>query len=241
AMAGRKLYHFTVRWGEERDSDDAAGKLVARSEFRPEPAALAAVLPRFIGRVMQRPPAFSALKLGGARAYDLARAGALPVIEPRPIEIDELRLIDCPDRDHAVLSAAVGRGTYIRALARDLGRALGGHAHVAALSRRAVGRFRIEAAISLDKLAALGHSAAASEHLLPVETALDDIPALALTEAEARALRCGRTVVPLRPLERARIDQIGDGATVCAMSEGKLVALAETQAGGLRPVRVLNL
>ncbi len=150
-------------------------------------------------------------------------------------------LLDIPDPDHAVLAAMVGRGTYIRALARDLGEALGTHAHITALCRRMVGRFRLEQAISLDNLASLGHSAVLSEHLLPIETALDDIPALALTDAEAHALRYGQTVTALRPSDRARIDQIGDGVTLCAMSGGKLVALVEIEAGGLRPVRVLNL
>jgi tRNA pseudouridine55 synthase len=111
---------------------------------------------------------------------------------------------------------------------------------VVELTRRTVGRFRLEQAISLDKLAALGQDAAASEHLLPIETALDDIPALALTEAEAHALRCGQTVTLLRPSDRIRLDQIGDGATLCATSGGKLVALVELAAGGLRPVRVMN-
>jgi tRNA pseudouridine55 synthase len=238
---GQKLYHFTLAWGEERDTDDIAGQVVATSTVRPTREEIGAVLPRFTGRLMQRPPAFSALKVAGERAYALARAGETPKLAPRPVEIAELRLLDMPDRDHAEFAALVGRGTYIRALGRDLGRALGTYAHVSALCRRAVGRFRLEQAISLDKLAALGHSAAAPEYLLPVETALDDIPALAVTEAEAHALRCGRTVTPLQASERARIDQIGDGATLCAMSEGKLIALVETEAGGLRPVRVMNL
>ncbi len=155
--------------------------------------------------------------------------------------IESFCLIDRPDPDHARFAAWVGRGTYVRALARDLGEALGTCAHVTQLCRRAVGRFRLEQAISLDNLATLGHSGEASAYLLPIETALDDIPALALTEAEAHALRCGQSVTALRPSERARIDQIGDGATLCAMSGGKLVALVEIEAGGLRPVRVMNL
>jgi tRNA pseudouridine55 synthase len=241
AIEGRKLYHFTVCWGEARDTDDAEGAIVATSAVRPSRAAIEAALPHFVGTVMQRPPTYSALKIAGERAYDLAREGASVVLAPRPVEIDELRLLDLPDPDHAAFAALVGRGTYIRALARDLGEALGTCAHVVALCRRSVGRFRLDRAISLDNLAALGHSAAASEHLLPIETALDDIPALALTEAEAHALRCGQTVTPLRSSDRVRIDQIGDGATLCAMSGGKLVALVEIEAGGLRPLRVMNL
>jgi tRNA pseudouridine55 synthase len=240
-MAGRKTYRFTLRWGEARDSDDAEGRVIATSPVRPTATALAAVLPRFIGLVEQRPPAFSAVKLAGERAYALARAGECPDLAARPVEILELRLIAIPDADHAELEAVVGKGTYIRALARDLGTALGTSAHITALRRLAVGRFRIEDAISLEILAALGHSAGAFRHLLPVETALDDIPALALTEAEAHRLRCGQAVTPLRPEDRARIDQLGDGTMVCATIGGKPVALTEIVAGGLRPVRVLNL
>jgi tRNA pseudouridine55 synthase len=241
AIEGRKLYHFTVRWGEARDTDDSEGAVTATSAVRPDRAAIEAALPQFSGAILQRPPAFSAIKVAGERAYDLARDGAPPALEPRPVEVESFRLLDMSDPDHASFAAWVGRGTYVRALARDLGAALGTCAHVAALRRHAVGRFRLERAISLDKLVSLGQDAAASEHLLPIETALDDIPALALTEDEAQALRCGQPVTPLRPSDRARLDQIGDGATLCAMSGGRLVALVAVTAGEVRPVRVMNL
>jgi tRNA pseudouridine55 synthase len=241
AMAGRKVYRFMLRWGEARDTDDTEGKVIATSPARPDAAGIAAVLPRFTGDVIQRPPAYSALKLDGARAYDLARDGAVVALAPRPVRIDTLRSLGQPDADHAEFEAVVGKGTYIRALGRDLGEALGTCAHVTALRRLAVGPFTLADAISLDKLAMLGHSAADSGHLLPIETALDDIPALALTEAEAHRLRCGQTVTPLQPADRARIDQLGNGAMLCATIGGKLVALVEVAAGGLRPVRVLNL
>jgi tRNA pseudouridine55 synthase len=241
AIEGRKLYRFTLRWGEARDTDDAAGQVVATSPLRPEPDAIRALLPRFTGAILQRPPVYSALKVAGARAYDLARQGTPAVLAPRAVEVASLTLLEVVDRDHARFEAVVGKGTYIRALARDLGQALGTCAHVAELRRHAVGRFTLERAISLDMLAALGHSAVASEHLLPIETALDDIPALALSEAEARALRFGQAVTPLRPSDRARIEQFGDGATFCATSGGKLVALVAVESGGLRPVRVLKV
>lgn len=241
AMAGRKTYRFTLRWGEARDTDDAEGKVTATSPARPAHAAIEAALPAFTGRLEQRPPAFSALKLGGERAYALARQGAEVALAPRPVEVLRLSLVAEPDPDHAEFEAEVGKGTYIRALGRDLAEALGTCAHVVALRRLSVGSFRAEAAISLDNLAALGHSAAASGHLLPIETALDDIPALALSEEEAHRLRCGQTVTPLRPDDRARIDQLGDGATIRATTGGKLVAIAEVLAGGIKPVRVLNL
>ncbi|HWG79926.1 MAG TPA: tRNA pseudouridine(55) synthase TruB [Stellaceae bacterium] len=241
AMAGRKIYRFTLRWGEARDTDDGEGKVVQTSPVRPDAAAIAAILARFVGDIVQRPPAFSALKLDGERAYDLARGGATLALAERPVRIDALRCLGQPDADHAEFEAVVGKGTYIRALGRDLGEALGACAHVTALRRLAVGPFAVADAISLDKLTLLGHSAAASGHLLPIETALDDIPALALTETEAHRLRCGQTVTPLQPSDRARIDQLGDGATLCATIGGKPVAVVEVAAGGLRPVRVLNL
>ena len=241
AMAGKKRYRFALRWGEARDTDDGEGRIVAVSAQRPGPEAILAALPRFIGCVQQRPPAYSAIKLGGRRAYALARGGSEPVLVERPVEIADIALIEQPDADHAVFEAEVGKGTYIRALARDLGLALGTFAHVTALKRLSVGGFTLDRAISLDKLAALGHSAAASEHLLPLETALDDIPALAMTEDEVQALRCGRSVAPLRPWDRARIDAFADGATVRATSNGRLVALVAIEAGLIRPVRVMNL
>lgn len=240
AMDCRKEYGFTVRWGEARDSDDAEGAVIARSDVRPDAAAIAAILSRFCGTIIQRPPAYSALKLAGRRAYDLARAGEIVELAPRPVEIDWLRFVGAIDADHAAFEACVGKGTYIRSLARDLGEALGTCAYVTALRRLSVGRFTLDRAISLDNLANLGHDAAASEHLLPLETPLDDIPAFALTEAEATALRHGQAVTLLRPGDRAQIDQIGDGKTVCATSNGKLVALVEIVAGELRPVRVMN-
>jgi tRNA pseudouridine55 synthase len=240
AMAGRKTYRFTLRWGEGRDTDDAEGAVVATSAVRPDAAAIAAALPAFTGTILQTPPVYSAIKLGGQRAYKLARAGAEVALAPRPVEIAALRLVGQPDPDHAEFEMETGKGAYVRALGRDLAIALGTLAHVSALRRLAVGPFTLERAISLDNLAALDHSAAAFGHLLPIETALDDIPALALTEAEAHRLRHGQSVVPLLAADRARIDQLGTGAMVRATTGQTLVALAEIVAGGLRPVRVIN-
>jgi tRNA pseudouridine55 synthase len=240
AMAGRKTYRFTLRWGEGRETDDAEGAVVGTSAVRPDAAAILAALPGFTGTILQTPPAYSAIKLGGQRAYKLARAGAEVELAPRPVEIAALRLVRQPDPDHAEFEMETGKGAYVRALGRDLATALGTLAHVSALRRVAVGPFTLERAISLDNLAALDHSAAAFGHLLPIETALDDIPALALTEAEAHRLRHGQSVVPLLAADRARIDQLGTGAMVRATTGQTLVALAEIVAGGLRPVRVIN-
>lgn len=238
--ARTKRYRFRVRWGIATDTDDREGAAIAEDPARPGPAAIMAALPGFVGTILQRPPAYSALKIAGRRAYALARAGQPPELAPRPIEIHELRLIGAADPDHADFEAAVGEGTYIRALARDLAAALGTLGHIAELRRLAVGRFGETQAISLDLALSLGHSLAASEHLLPIETALDDIPALVLTAAEAARLCHGQRVTPQDAGERARLDRIADGTIVGARHQRLLVALARIEQGGLRPVRIIN-
>jgi tRNA pseudouridine55 synthase len=174
-MDGRKLYRFTVRWGEERDTDDAEGRVVARSDQRPVRDAIIALLPSFTGTIDQVPPRYSAIKVEGERAYDLARDGAHVELAARPVEIGRLELVDLPDPDHAVLEAECGKGTYVRSLARDLGRALGCFGHVNALRRAAVGPFGEKSMILLEQLEALCHRAASGEGsladaLMPVET-----------------------------------------------------------------------
>jgi len=241
AMEGRKAYRFAVRWGERRSTDDSEGAVVATADRRPSRAEIEAALPGFTGEIRQRPPEYSALHIEGERAYDRARRGASVVLAPRTVRIDSLRLLAIPDPDHAEFEAEVGKGTYIRALARDLAEALGTVGHVSTLRRVRVGPFTEARAISLENLASLGHSPGPFGHLLPLETALDDIPALALTEAEATRLRCGQTVLPLRPSDRALILELGDGQRIRATCGEKLVALAEIAAGALRPVRVMNL
>jgi len=241
AMAARKTYRFTVRWGEARTTDDAEGTVIATSDRRPREAEIGTVLSGFVGEIRQRPPTYSALKVAGERAYDLARGGEVVELEARSVRIESLRLRAVPDPDHAEFEAEVGKGTYIRALGRDLALKLGTCGHISALRRTRVGPFDEAHAISLDKLTSLGHSPPPFEHLLPVETALDDIPALALTEAEAARLRCGQAVLPLRPTDRAFILELGNGQRIRATCGTKLVALAEIADGALRPVRVLNL
>jgi tRNA pseudouridine55 synthase len=231
---GRKRYRFRVRWGAATDTDDREGAIVGESAARPTADEIVAALPAFTGTILQRPPAYSAIKLGGRRAYDLARAGRPPELAARPAEIFSLRLLSAADRDQAEFEAIVGDGTYIRALARDLAQALGTCAHVVALRRLAVGRFTETQAISLDRAVTLGHSLAASEYLLPIETALDDIPALAVTAAEAARLRHGQRVAP------AGCDGgIGEGVLVGLWHARRVVALARVEGGVVRPVRVI--
>src|SRR6202040_2662956 len=162
-MDGRKVYRFTVRWGEERDTDDAEGRVVATSETRPDAAAIRAELPRFTGTIQQVPPRFSAVKIDGERAYDLARDGEAVELAPRAVTIYRLELVETPDPDHAMFAAECGKGTYVRSVARDLGRALGALGHVSALRRSQVGPFREGDMIPLEQVEALCHRATAGE------------------------------------------------------------------------------
>jgi tRNA pseudouridine55 synthase len=240
-MDGMKTYRFTLKFGEARATDDAEGEIIAASDKRPTDGEIQAALPGFRGRILQRPPIFSALKIDGERAYDLARAGEAVELAPREALIERFELIGRPDADQAVFEVRSGKGAYMRSLARDLAEAVGSRGHVAALRRIAVGPFNESHGISLDSLKALGHIPAASRHLLPVATALDDIPALAVTDSEASRLRCGQTVGPIRRQDLERIGHFGSGAIFCARSGGLPVALVRLEAGDLRPVRVLNL
>ena len=209
--------------------------------MRPDKAAIEAMLPSFIGTVTQVPPAFSAIKVEGRRAYAIARGGGeTPVLEPRPVRIDAISLSRLIDRDHAEFLVTCGKGTYMRALARDIARALGTVGHVASLRRTRVGPFTEEQAISLEDFAALGHSAAASGHLLEVETVLDDIPALALTNSEADRLRRGQPVPVIRTANRERIRDLADATILCAVQDGKLIAYTRLDGRMVHPVRVLN-
>ena len=241
AMDASKTYRFTLRFGVARATDDAEGEVTQTSDRRPTYEEIRAILPRFTGTITQVPPAFSAIKVQGERAYDLARAGEQVELEPRQVLIHSIRLLARPNPDEAQFEVVSGKGAYMRALGRDLAIALGTYGHIRDLRRTAVGPFREQGAISLESLKALGHSPAAFEHLMPVETALDDIPALALTATEAIRLRSGQPVGLLHRVDRDRIYELAPGGMVRAMAEGRLVALTRFEAGELVPVRVLNL
>jgi len=240
-MDGMKTYRFTLRWGQATSTDDAEGEVIEEGNRRPGAAEVEEVLPEFLGVIDQVPPTYSAVKIAGRRAYDLARAEADFELGPRRVLIERLDLVSLDDADHATFEVRCGKGAYMRSLARDIGRSLDSPAHIVALRRTTVGPFSESDAISLESLDALGHSAAASEHLLPVEAALDDIPALDLTETEANCLRRGQAVSFLARAHRERVRDLTSGATICAMSAGRPVALARFEDGGIRPVRVLNL
>lgn len=235
-MDGRKTYRFTVHFGIETDTDDAEGKPVATSDLRPADADIVAALASFRGEILQVPPAYSALKIGGERAYDLAREGAEVVLEARPVTIYRLDLVERPDDDHAVLEAECGKGTYVRAIARDLGRMLGARGHVSALRRTSVGPFLEDDLIPLDELRE--RADAGEEALLdaldPVEFALDEIPQIVVTPPDAHRLRCGQSVI-LRGRDAPIVE--GHAAIFC---QNALIAIGDVEAGEIYPHRVFN-
>ncbi len=238
-MDGQKGYRFTVTWGVQTTTDDTEGEAIAESVHRPTRDDIEARLTDFIGNIMQTPPRFSAIRIDGARAYDLARDGEEFEIAAREIRIDDFSLVDLPDADTAVFEASCGKGTYVRAIARDLGIQLGCFGHVTALRRTRVGPFTEDNAISLDKLQEISDNAADRAELEgvldPVESALDDIPALPVSSHDAARLKRGQAV-----LLRGRDAPILKGP-VYALSRGILVALGEVHHGEMRPTRVFNL
>jgi tRNA pseudouridine55 synthase len=244
-MDGAKSYRFTACFGEARDTDDLEGRVIATSDVRPDDASIQAALPEFTGTVLQVPPVYSAIKIDGQRSYKMARDGNGELPPVRNVEISRFELVDRLDADHAVFEVDCGKGTYIRSLARDLGVRLGSVAHVSELRRTLCGPFSEKDAISLDKLAESMLSAPPQDTLLPVTTALDDIPALAMTDTQTDHLRHGRAVRARSGstifVDANQLDAIGDGAVLCAMSGDTPVALARLEGEEIRPVRVLNI
>ncbi|HTW28427.1 MAG TPA: tRNA pseudouridine(55) synthase TruB [Acetobacteraceae bacterium] len=239
-MDGTKLYRFTLRFGEARDTDDADGQVTATADLRPDDAAIRAALPRFTGEIMQVPPAFSAVKIAGERAYDMAREGRAPVLEARPARVDAFDLVARADADTAVFEVRSGKGVYMRSLARDLAAACGTVGHIAALRRLRVGPFTEAQAIPLDKCAgSLDTAPASPDLLLPVATALADIPALALTEAEASALQQGQAISLVALLGRIPAAADPDGGLARAMAGKRVIGLCRLAEGWLRPERLL--
>ncbi len=239
-MDGTKLYRFTLRLGDARDTDDADGQTVATSGARPTDAQIAAALPAFLGDIMQVPPAYSAIKVAGERAYDMAREGRAPVLEPRPARVDRFALVERTDADTAVFEVQSGKGVYMRSLARDLAQACGTLGHVAALRRLRVGPFTEAQAIPLDKCASSADNAPASPNLLlPVATALADIPALALTEAEVFGLSNGQAINLVDLMGRIPQTADPDGGLARAMAGTRVIGLCRLSDGWLKPERLL--
>ena len=237
-----KAYRFSIEWGRSTNTLDREGETTATSDVRPSVAQVEAALPAFVGDIQQVPPIYSAIKVDGERAYDLAREGIEVEMKSRIVRVFSARVSDAPDADHVEIEVECGKGTYIRAIVRDLAEALGACGHVSALRRTRVGTFTEANAITLENLEDFCHKARSSEALLPVETALDDIPALALTAEDAFRLKQGRPIVLVpRQVEALKARLTGDARTVSAMEDGKMVALCEMRAGRLNPVRVFHL
>jgi len=255
-MTAEKSYRFSVKWGAETQTDDTEGAITRTSAYLPSKAEITAILPKFTGLIDQVPPDYSAVKIDGKRAYALARSRdkvktekpvmEKPLLGARQIRIDQLQLLSA-DTQSAEFEVHCGKGAYIRSLARDIGRALNSAAHVTALERRSVGKFHIGDAISLDFLQEMGQSARASDAILSVMTVLDDIPAVALTDAEAKKLQFGQKLSldgqrcsRLRAaLNQARDREHTDRAI--AVFDGRPVALVALKDSVLSPQRVLNL
>src|SRR5436853_3483132 len=237
AVDGTKHYRFTVRWGAGTDTDDAEGRITATSELRPAREAVEALLPRFTGSILQTPPAFSAIKVDGNRAYDLARAGEVVELEARLVQIDSLDLRDMPDADTAIFEARCGKGTYVRALARDMGSELGCLGHLIALRRTRVSPFDEAQAVTLAALEAAaeqGGEEAVMRLLLPIEAALQDLAELNVGQNDAARLLRGQAV-----LIRGR-DAPSTAGPTYATCKGQLIAVGQIEKGELRPVRVFN-
>jgi tRNA pseudouridine55 synthase len=234
-LAGRmldadKVYEFSIRFGEETDTLDAEGEVIARSDVRPAPEQVEAALPLFTGEIDQVPPAYSALKVDGKRAYALARAGEAVEMKSRRVTVHSLRVLG-GDADEVTLEARVSKGTYIRSLARDIAHALDSVGHVTMLRRSKAGPFALEQAISLDKLGELAKARSLEQALLPLTAGLDDIPALSVTPDQARALRQGRRVEGIAAKPGLHL----------ATDQSVPVALVELDGDSLRVVRGFNI
>lgn len=237
-MDGRKVYRFTVTWGVETNTDDTEGEAVATSDKRPALGEIEALLPRYTGVISQVPPKFSAIKIDGERAYDLAREGEEVELKARDIEIHELRIVE-NGAEATTFEAECGKGTYVRAIARDLGRDLGCYGHVTGLRRAMVGTFDEQDAVTPDELRAMKDGAddlpPVENALLPVETALEALPTLAVSQHDAGRLARGQSI-----LLRGRDAPVFEGVAA-VMSGGVLVALAELERGELLPKRIFKL
>lgn len=239
-----KTYSFTISWGEQRDTDDLEGKIIATSDIRPSKEQILAALPRFIGEISQIPPLYSAIKINGERAYDLARAGDFPELKPRQIHIESLELLDAQSNEADFLMTC-GKGTYVRSIARDLALALGSVGYVSKLRRDRVGIFTLENTISLDNLENMDYLSARHEALLPLQIVLDDIPALTITAEETAKIRNGQVLSFVSRPNFERLSKIGLDTTemnvILLTHQNEPVALAEQEKANIKPIRVFNI
>ncbi|MEI2385639.1 tRNA pseudouridine(55) synthase TruB [Breoghania sp. JC706] len=239
-MDGRKVYRFTVRWGEETDTDDTEGSVIETSDMRPDTNEIREILPEFTGTIEQVPPKFSAIKIAGERAYDLAREGQEVEMQPREIEVHRLDLVDMPDSDTAVFETECGKGTYVRALARDMGRRLGTRGHVVELRRLLVGPFGEDDMVTLEELAEAAEEAetpveALEAELLGLETALEALLEVPVNRNDEARLRRGQGII-LRGRDAPIL-----GGEVYVTCQGRLVAICTAEGGELKPRRVFTV
>lgn len=239
AMDGRKVYRFEVTWGQERSTDDLEGHITAESKLLPTNESIQSILSKFIGNIRQLPPTFSAIKVDGERSYDLARAGEQVELAARTVSVERLAVLEQPAPERTIFEVSCGKGTYVRSLARDMGRSLGCLGFVSMLRRLSVAPFRESQMISLERLEEMRHKPAGltaeSGALLPIETVLDGIPALALDELEARRLSQGQHVSLAGKNAPAASD------AVLVTSGGKPLGIGHIEAGLLKPRRLFNL
>jgi len=241
-MDAAKSYDFIIKWGENTSTWDAEGEVTARSDVRPSADDIFSILPEFTGEISQMPPKFSALKVNGKRAYDLARSGEDFALKARRVRIDRL---DCTDADGQSASFTVdcGKGTYVRSLARDIAARLGACGHVIKLRRTRVGPFAVKDSFSVDALEKLPYESRVLEALRPVKTALDDIPDLAITDIDAGHLKHGRAIALSSDYAQGmtQAKNLAESALICACYGGKALALCEVRGRMLHPKRVFNL
>lgn len=251
-----KTYEFSVTWGEQRSTDDSEGEVIASSDIRPEKDAILAALPAFIGEIEQVPPKFSAIKIDGQRAYDLARDGQDIEMKSRIVYVESLSICHSEreaeksqdnqgDFSHSLemtsFRLVCGKGTYVRSLARDLALKLGTFGYVSALRRTAVGGFTAEHAISLEKLEQMGNSAAVIEALQPVQVVLDDIPALAIKQGEIADLKNGQALSFISRPDFQRLSDLDHKGEAVAVYQDRAIAIVEIDGPSVKPVRVFNL
>jgi len=238
-MDGLKRYRFTAAWGTATTTDDAEGEITERSQHRPDKADIDAILDRFTGEIEQIPPKFSAIKVNGARAYDLARQGENIELEARTIMIHDLVVTETPDADHTVFEAVTGKGAYVRSLIRDIAIALGTQGHVSALRRVAVGPFSEADAITVEKLEELESPEARDTALMPIDAALTSLPQAGIDGPQADKLRRGQAAIVSPAIAKGiRGDQIGLIEGVLASMHGEAIALCKLDGLKLQPVRV---
>ncbi len=244
AQEDKKTYHFTITWGEQRDTDDMEGEIIVTSNLRPTKDQITALLPKYTGEIQQTPPIYSAIKIDGKRAYDLARDGKTPEIKPRTVYIETIKLLDTRTNE-ADFEMICGKGTYVRSIARDMGNDLSCKGYISTLRRVKVGEFTSEKAISLDILTELDYISARSDYLLPLQIVLDDIPALNLTQKETANIRNGQVLELISRPDFERLTNIGLGekTSILALAthDNAPVALIENIRAKIKPVRVFNI